>query len=536
MKPSRTSWRDSSGPIAPAVLLAAAIGFGVTSEHAAFGLNNPQRWVPDLLVGLALTGLGAVRLSSGGGTGVLLLAAGLTWWLGNLMPVTLYIHRGLMLHAVFAYPGWRSRTSARTSLLALGYLLVCWVPLARTNLGTAMFGIVVAAVASTQILRSSARSRRTRLVVLGAAAALVIGSTGSVLLRVLAGSPNAIRPALILYEVGLVAAAAILALGLRRPSSGHIADLVVEIGESRTSTVRDALSRLLDDPLLEVGVRGPDGSYVDTRGNPIDIPTEESPRIATWVGQGTGSDAVIVHDRSLLADSTLLVAVTSVTRLSSANAELTAQARQRLTQLSAAFRRLLTSEDQERRRLAKSLHDRTEPNLVDVEEVLVSILASNDRDSPVRGAAQKALDQLRLAKRDLDTITRGLHPWESSSDLEAALVSMARQASVPISVTVTAMPERREVASAIYYICSEAVANTLKHASADHIEIELVDRGGALTVAVADNGKGGANPDAGTGLKGLADRVTGLGGELTIQSPLGQGTRLTVTFSHGDCA
>jgi signal transduction histidine kinase len=291
------------------------------------------------------------------------------------------------------------------------------------------------------------------------------------------------------------------------------------------------MARLLDDPLIEVGVRRPDGSYVDPQGTPIDMPDEQSPRIVTWVGQGTPPPAVIVHDRTLLADNALLEAVTSVTRLSSVNAELTAQARQRLTELTAARRRLLTSEDEERRRLSKSLQDRTESNLMAVEEVVATILVSNDGDEPARNASQNALEQLRLAQRDLDTIARGLHPWESSSDLETALVAMARRASLPVSVTVAALPKRREVASAIYYLFSEAVANALKHASADQVEIELIENRGALIAIVTDDGRGGADPGKGTGLEGLIDRVAGLGGELVVRSPRGAGTRLTATFS-----
>jgi signal transduction histidine kinase len=429
----------------------------------------------------------------------------------------------------------RTRKSAGTSLLALGYLFASWVPLATTDPGTALFGLVVTTVASARLHRSKGRSRRPRRAALNAAVVLLVSSTGSVLLRSAIDSSQAIELALVLYQAGLVAAVAILTLGLRTPSSGSIADLVVEIGESRTSTVRDGMARLLDDPLLEVGVRRPDGSYVDTQGTPIDIPDEESPRIVTWVGQGTPPPAVIVHDGTSLADNALLDAVTSVTRLSSANAELTAQARQQLTELTAARRRLLTSEDEERRRLSKSFHDRTESNLMAVEEVLATILASDDEDAPARIAAQSALGQLRQARRDLDTIARGLHPWEASSDLETALVAMARRASLPVSVTVAAQPKQREVASAIYYLCSEAVANTLKHASADQVEIELIENGSALIATVTDDGQGGADPGKGTGLSGLIDRVAGLGGELVVRSPRGAGTRLIATFSlEGD--
>ena len=535
MNPSRISSPDPSADITSAGLLAGAVVFGLVTEHAAFGLNNPRRWVPDFLVGVALTGFGLMALRVRRRMGGLLVAAGLTWWLGNLVPMFLYVHRGLMLHAVSTYPGLRTRTSAGAGLLALGYLLLSWVPLATTDLGTAQFGFVVTAAASARLHQSKGRSRRLRRAALKAAVVLLVTSTGSVLLRITTDSSQAIEPSLALYQAGLVVAAALLALGLRTPSSGLIADLVVAIGESQSSTVRDSMARLLDDPLLEVGVRRPDGSYVDTQGTLIEIPDDESPRIVTWVGQGTPPQAVIVHDRTLPADNALLEAVTSVTRLSSANAELTAQARQQLTELTAARRRLLTSEDDERRRLSKSLHDRTESNLMAVEEVLAQILACNDGAAPARNAAQNALAQLRLAQRDLDTIARGLHPWESSGDLETALVAMARRASLPVSVTVAALPERREVASAIYYLFSEAVANTLKHASADLVEIELIESGGALIAIVTDDGRGGADPGKGTGLEGLIDRVAGLGGELVVRSPRGAGTRLTATFSlQGD--
>jgi len=535
VNPSRLSSSDPSAYITSAGLLAGAVVFGLISEHAAFGLNTPRRWIPDFLVGLAFTGFGLLALRMQQAMGALLVAAGLAWWLGNLVPVFLYFHRGLMIHAVSTYPGLRPRTSAGTSLLALGYLFASWVPLATTDLGTALFGFVVTGVASARLHRSKDRSRIPRRAALKAAVVLLVSTTGSVLLRITTESSQAIEPALVLYQAGLVAAAAILALGLRTPSSGSIADLVVEIGESRSSTVRDSMARLLDDPLLEVGVRRPDGSYVDTQGTPIDTPDEESPRIITWVGPGTPPPAVIVHDRTLLADNALLEAVTSVTRLSSANAELTAQARQQLTELTAARRRLLMSEDEERRRLSKSLHDRAESNLMAVEEVLARILASNDGEAPARSAAQNALEQLRLARTDLDTIARGLHPWESSSDLETALVAMASRASLPVSVTVAALPKRREVATAIYYLFSEAVANTLKHASAHQIEIELIENEGALIAIVTDDGRGGADPGKGTGLEGLIDRVDGLGGELVVWSPRGAGTRLTATFSfEGD--
>lgn len=527
----RASWREHSKLVATAGFFVAALCFGLITEDIAIGLNSPRRWLPDLFVGTALAGWGVFALRWQRRIGALLIAAGLTWWLGNLAPWAVYLHRGLLLHATFIYPTGRTRSPAEAGLLAVGYVIACWLPLARTNAGTVLFGVSVLTLAAARLLRSQGRTKRPLRIALGAATALLAGSAGSAMIRMTAGSPNAVEPALFLYQAGVVATATILALGLRSPSLDSIADLVVEIGESRTATIRDALAKLLDDPRLELGVRDNDGRFVDAQGALIQLPGAASPRTATRIGQGARGDAVIIHDRSLLADNTLLEAVTSVTRLSTANAELIARASQQLTDLTAARRRLLSSEDQERRKLSHALGNGTDANLAAVERALTSILESSEDEQPARQAAREALDQLHMVRRDLDRIARGLHPWESSSDLEMALRTMSNRAPVPVSVTVTTLPERHEVASAIYYLCSEALANALKHASADHIEIEVTTDEGALTATVTDDGRGGAEPGKGTGLEGLIDRIAGVGGELLIESPEGVGTRLTARFS-----
>jgi signal transduction histidine kinase len=90
------------------------------------------------------------------------------------------------------------------------------------------------------------------------------------------------------------------------------------------------------------------------------------------------------------------------------------------------------------------------------------------------------------------------------------------------------LPEAIEAAA--YYVVAEALANTAKHARASHVEVRLTAGDGALTVEVSDDGIGGASLDAGTGLRGLRDRIAALGGSLDLTSAPGTGTRLRVVI------
>ena len=89
-----------------------------------------------------------------------------------------------------------------------------------------------------------------------------------------------------------------------------------------------------------------------------------------------------------------------------------------------------------------------------------------------------------------------------------------------------------DVAACVYFICSEALANVAKHASASAVRLSVTARADMITVEVADDGAGGANPQGG-GIRGLADRVETLGGTLTVASAPGQGTRLTAVLPDG---
>jgi signal transduction histidine kinase len=84
----------------------------------------------------------------------------------------------------------------------------------------------------------------------------------------------------------------------------------------------------------------------------------------------------------------------------------------------------------------------------------------------------------------------------------------------------------------VYFVCSEALANVAKHASASVVQIAVTARAGRITVEATDDGAGGADPQ-GRGIQGLADRVETLGGTLTVASAPGRGTRLTAVIPDG---
>lgn len=142
----------------------------------------------------------------------------------------------------------------------------------------------------------------------------------------------------------------------------------------------------------------------------------------------------------------------------------------------------------------------------------------------------QASEALSGALDDLREISRGIHPAIlSQGGLGAALESLARRSSVPVELELAAnhrLPEVVEVAA--YYLVSEALANVAKHAHASLVHVHLWAEETAIHLSVRDDGVGGADPDRGSGLIGLRDRIEALGGKMAVTSPEGKGTTLLV--------
>jgi signal transduction histidine kinase len=135
--------------------------------------------------------------------------------------------------------------------------------------------------------------------------------------------------------------------------------------------------------------------------------------------------------------------------------------------------------------------------------------------------------ELERAQVELGEFAQGIHPrLLTDGGLRPALADLASRAAVPVELTALDARFPAPVEAAAYFVCSEALANVGKYAKASRAWIEVERRDGALLLSVKDDGRGGASPDAGSGLRGLADRVEALGGRLSVDSPPGEGTVL----------
>ncbi|GGM40540.1 HAMP domain-containing protein [Dactylosporangium sucinum] len=199
--------------------------------------------------------------------------------------------------------------------------------------------------------------------------------------------------------------------------------------------------------------------------------------------------------------------------------------------LAASRARVVVAADQARRRIERDLHDGMQQQLIAIAIDVADGEASVPPDlAELRGRLSRVTHRLTGALEDLREISRGIHPTIlTDCGLRAALKSLARRSPVPVELAVrlgSRLPEPVEVAA--YYIVAEALANAAKHAKATYVRVEATADVTRLYLTVRDDGVGGADARAGTGLTGLADRVHALGGALDLASPRGGGTTLRV--------
>jgi len=239
--------------------------------------------------------------------------------------------------------------------------------------------------------------------------------------------------------------------------------------------------------------------------------------------------AVLVHDQAVLEDRALVEAVASVARMAVSNARLQAEVRARVVELAASRRRIVEATDAQRRRLERELREGAEQRLAGVADLLAHARGSATQ------AAETGLveveDELESARAELRGFAQGIHPRTlTEGGLAAALPELAARSRLPVELEVAAGRLAPAVEAAVYFLCSEALANAAKHAEATRVKIDVSQSSDRLLVAVADDGIGGADATKGSGLRGLADRVEALGGRLFVRSPVGGGTRLDATI------
>ncbi len=192
--------------------------------------------------------------------------------------------------------------------------------------------------------------------------------------------------------------------------------------------------------------------------------------------------------------------------------------------------RTVEAEDAARQRIERDLHDGAQHRLVILGMDLGRLVdKANDRgDADLAAAAEEARDRLLEATAELRELARGIHPLTLTQDgLLVALEAIADLSPIPIELHVdTDLGCAPHVETTAYYVVTEALTNTARHSGATRSTVRIASRRSRLYVEIGDDGRGGAA--IGGGLRGVADRVTAVGGRFALESPLGRGTRVRV--------
>jgi PAS domain S-box-containing protein len=202
-------------------------------------------------------------------------------------------------------------------------------------------------------------------------------------------------------------------------------------------------------------------------------------------------------------------------------------ARARATELRHARRRIIEAADAARAQLERDLHDGAQQQLVNL-ALRLRVARGKLPDDPDAAARllDDALELTAAATTELRELAAGIHPAIlTHRGLGPAVERLATR--IPVRVSVLEAPAVRlpaPVEASVYFVVSEALTNVAKHAAANEATVRIAANDGVLTVEVADDGEGGVDMRAGTGLSGLADRVAALDGELTVTSAPGAGT------------
>jgi signal transduction histidine kinase len=203
----------------------------------------------------------------------------------------------------------------------------------------------------------------------------------------------------------------------------------------------------------------------------------------------------------------------------------------RVGQLEHSRARVVDAAEAERRRIERDLHDGAQQRLVALAMNLGRARSRYDEDpAAARALLDEAHGEAKQALVELRDLARGIHPAVlTDRGLDAALSGLAGRCPVPVTVEVDAGARPSRTVEAIaYFVVAEALTNIAKHSRASQASVVVRRLNGSLRLVVTDDGVGGADLATGSGLAGLADRVSGVDGRLSLDSPAGGPTVLTV--------
>ncbi|HTE59796.1 MAG TPA: sensor histidine kinase [Solirubrobacteraceae bacterium] len=555
-----------------------ALAIALSSDHidakavsATLGLFLGWSWIgvglyawwrrPDNRFGVLMTAVGFAFFLS-------VLSAADSSWLFTIGVLLSSVYLAVFVHMLLAYPDGRIDSPRLRKVLAAGYALALIGPLPILLFGnpdrmgcdcpdsaffigdydtlftvldalTAVLAVIlVGYVLYVLVARwqdATQPQRRAMAPVLWSGICLLVLLAGSLTSEAVNGPDSVYNVLTLLGMIFFALTPYGFLFGLLRSrvvQAGAVTELLHRMGEgSDRSGLREMLSAALGDRSLQVVYWLEDKRrWVDAAGKPTTLPDEDDPaRAVTRVEREGRAVGAIVHDRSLCEDPELVRSVAAATGLSIENERLQAQLRARVEELRASRARIVEAGTAERRRLERNLHDGAQQRLVAL-SLTMRLAQGKLRKDP--GTAEKLLggaqEELARALEELRELARGIHPAVlSDRGLAPALEALAGRSPVPVQLDGT--PRERlpaAVEAAAYFVVAEALTNVVKYAQASQARVCVSRSNGHAVVEVADDGVGGADPDRGSGLRGLADRISALDGTLELRSPEGAGTLL----------
>jgi signal transduction histidine kinase len=567
-----------SGPVpvsTRALALLGAVGLGLGGVYLALVLSSDHTDDRGLTAALGLlvgwsflgTGLFAWWRKPDNGTGLLMTAAAFAWFATGVSAANdEIVHTfGLAVdglftavvgHLLMAFPTGRLETPAQRLVIAGVYLTVTVLQVPallfeddprnllviepEQGLSDALDGVQFLAglslilVSAGMLVRRWGAAPAVRRRVLGPV--MWTGGAAFFVFFVTAGFDAAGSPVPVLEHLTLALVATVpfgfLAglLRTRLAEGAAVAELVRRLGEApEPDALRGALAEALGDPTLTLAYWLPESErFVDAEGHPVSLDN----RAWTEVELNGRRIGAIAHDPALSDEPQLVRTAGAAAALGLENQRLSAELRARIEELRKSRARLVEAGDAERRRLERNLHDGAQSRLVALALKLRMARGRAEGQPELAELLDESSVELQASLDELRELARGIHPAVlSDRGLAPALEMLASRAPVPVELSTDGGDDLpAPVATAIYFVVSEALTNVAKYARAGHAAVIVERAPGRVVAEVADDGVGGVDLSKGSGLRGLSDRVAALDGRLVLDSSPEGGTRLRAEF------
>jgi signal transduction histidine kinase len=538
---------------------AAILGPAVGLSFCTIGLWAWTRR-PHNRIGALMTGVGFAWFLSG-------LTFADDAWIYTLGVYVAPLYLVLVAHMLLAFPSGRLETIQAQTVLAIAYLDILFVALPFFLLGgeidgdpnapkngwsltdapdsAQVFSTVSQLVAVAAVLwvgwqlyakrrRATVPQRRAMAPVLWTGLALTATLVVATVEDLIGTAAPIVTGPNIVSLVAFAALPWAFVLGMLRTRysrAGAVGDLVERLSAQGVEgeSLRDALAEALGDRSLALAYWSRTSErYVDAQGGPVELPPPGSrSRAVTEIEREAGPVAAIVHDAALLDEPGLVRAAGAAAALALENERLEAELKARVAELQISRAKVIEVGMAERRALERNLHDGAQQRLVAL-SLQLGLARTKLRDDPdvAERILENARKELAAALEELRELARGIHPAIlTDRGLGPALEALAGRAPVPVEIE--AVPEGRmpvPVEAVAYFVVAESLTNVARYAEAEYAAVRVLRENGYAVVEIEDNGIGGADPSAGTGLRGLADRLAALDGKLEVDSPEGVGT------------